>query len=80
MIPLKTNNFNHMKLAFTIVFLFSIVHVFAQNGSISGMVHDRETGERIPFATVSVLNSENDELVTGSVSNGVLDVKLLIFS
>ena len=45
-----------------------LANVFAQKGVLNGVVVDKLTNERIPFATVSVYN-ENFELVTGAASN-----------
>lgn len=60
---------NKSKLAFTLILLCLVFNIFAQNGSISGVVHDQSTGERIPFATVSVYQNSSETLVGGSVSN-----------
>lgn len=54
------------------IFILSVLfssYIFAQNGSISGIVSDKNEGDRIPFASVSVFNSETDDLIGGSVSN-----------
>ena len=58
------------KLVFTGLFLLLLLNVtFAQIGSISGVVTDNESGEKIPFASVSVLSGNSDEIVGGSVSS-----------
>ncbi len=60
---------NKTKILFTGLLLLGFVSVFAQKGVLSGVVHDKETNERIPFATVSVYTN-NFDLVTGTTSNG----------
>jgi outer membrane receptor protein involved in Fe transport len=57
------------KVLFTGILILFIINAFAQNGSISGVVFDKESGERIPFASVSVFSTASDEVVGGSVSN-----------
>jgi len=60
-----------MKNIFGLLFLFftGITTLCAQSGSISGIVLDQEVGERIPFASVSVINSNSDDISGGSVSS-----------
>jgi len=59
----------NLKLIFTGFFLAVMLIASAQRGTVSGIVIDEFTGDRIPFATVSVLSQNTDELVTGAVSN-----------
>ena len=59
---------HHLKIVFTLLFLTFLSSVFAQSGSISGVIHDQESGDKVPFATVSVYNNSED-LVTGAVSS-----------
>ena len=56
------------KLIFTGLFLLIFINIFAQKGVLNGVVVDKSTNERIPFATVSIYN-ENFVLVTGAASN-----------
>jgi len=56
------------KIIFTGVFLLLLLNVFGQKGSISGVVLDQSSGDKIPFATVSVYN-QSETLVGGSVSS-----------
>ncbi len=57
-----------IKLVFAGLFLFGLIQVSAQKGVLSGVVLDKSTNEKIPFANISLYNN-NFELVTGSVSN-----------
>ncbi len=59
---------NKIKLILIVLFLGSFANVFAQKGALNGVVVDKSTNDRIPFATVSVYDV-NFELVTGAVSN-----------
>ncbi len=56
------------KLVFTGIFLLFLLNTLAQKGSISGVVTDGESGERIPFASVSVFQENSENLVGGTVS------------
>uniref|UniRef100_UPI0032181024 TonB-dependent receptor domain-containing protein n=1 Tax=uncultured Draconibacterium sp. TaxID=1573823 RepID=UPI0032181024 len=60
---------NIYKFVLTGIILLSLFSAFAQNGSISGVVLDQESGERIPFASVSVFSNNSESLVGGSVSS-----------
>ena len=39
------------------------------NGAIQGSVLDASTGQRIDFATISLLNAADSSLITGTISN-----------
>lgn len=43
--------------------------VFAQKAELFGVVTEKNSGEKIPFATVSVYKSDFSELIKGAVSN-----------
>ena len=43
--------------------------VFAQKAELFGVVTEKNSGEKIPFATVSVYKSDFSELIKGTVSN-----------
>jgi outer membrane receptor protein involved in Fe transport len=57
-----------MKSNFLILFLLFSMTVFAQNGSIEGIVIDKSTGETIPFANV-VLLKNNQINTNGAVTD-----------
>ncbi len=61
-------------------FLFCTVSLSAQTGILSGIISDENSGDRIPFASVSVI-SESSRMVTGTISKGdgsfsIEDIKL----
>lgn len=58
------------KIIILIVFAMLIVNVSSaqQNGTIRGVVTDKETGDRFPFATIS-LEKNNEPLPIGTVTN-----------
>ncbi len=60
------------------LFLFFTLNIFAQNGSIQGVVIDKTTGETIPFANV-VLLKNNEFSTNGTVtdSKGAFVIKEL---
>lgn len=56
----------------TILLLTSMLFstfVYAQKAEISGVITDKNSDEKIPFATISLYKSDFSELVKGSVSN-----------
>lgn len=55
-------------LILTFVIISQILN--AQTGSLSGVVADPDTGERIPFATIAVYSGESANLVTGDITDG----------
>lgn len=57
------------KLTITVILLLFLTNVFAQTGSISGLVLDQESGERIPFASISVFSANSNDVSGGSVSS-----------
>ncbi len=61
--------------------LFGIVNTFAQKGSISGVVKDKDSNETVPFATVAILDAESSKTITGAISadNGAFKIKNLGF-
>lgn len=55
---------------FAVQILFMLISpLFSQTGNIRGVIEDRETDERIPYATISVYSTESSEPVTGNVSD-----------
>ncbi len=57
------------KVAAIPFFLLFAFQIFAQSGSISGTVIDKESGERVPYATIAVSGVSDEGRTTGSVSN-----------
>lgn len=58
------------KLFFSIfLMLFLSNHISAQNGSIKGIVLDNQNSEPIEYASVAVINSADNSLVTGNLTN-----------
>ncbi|MCY1720084.1 TonB-dependent receptor [Prolixibacteraceae bacterium Z1-6] len=57
------------KIIFSGIFLLFLLNAFAQFGSVSGVVLDKESGDKIPFASVSVFSAATGDLVGGSVSS-----------
>ncbi len=53
----------------TLVLTFSISSLIAQSGSIKGLVTDETTNEVIPFATVAIIKTGQENALTGSVSD-----------
>jgi len=63
-----------------LVFVFSIVAT-AQNGSIQGIVSDKSTGEKIPFANVSLLkNNQFGSIGTVTDSKGAFSLDKLEYA
>ncbi|NOR76531.1 MAG: TonB-dependent receptor [Draconibacterium sp.] len=57
------------KWFFVGMFLLSLINVYGQNGTISGIVIDNSTKDKIPFASVSVFEKNFEHLINGSASN-----------
>ena len=55
--------------------------VLAQKGSITGVITDRTTGDKIPFANITVSSENNEVPKTGVLSddNGNFSIKNLLF-
>lgn len=70
---MKKNKINTLRIIISVILLFSSFSVIAQNNQIEGAIYDIETRESVPFATVSVFDSEFNSLIDGTVSdeNGV---------
>src|SRR6187431_240262 len=49
--------------------LFFSYHISAQNGSIKGMVLDSQNSEPIEYASVAIINSIDNSVVTGALTN-----------
>jgi len=49
--------------------LGNLTSTFAQGGSISGIVTDRITNERIPYANISIIPESNPASISGTVSD-----------
>ena len=49
---------------------------YAQRGSISGMIHDQQNNERIPYANVALFSSDFNSTITGTVSDDMGQFKL----
>ncbi|WP_297090713.1 TonB-dependent receptor [uncultured Draconibacterium sp.] len=60
---------NFLKILLTAVFIVFLSGVFAQTGSISGVVKDYDSGDRVPFASVTVVSENSGETIGGAVSN-----------
>ena len=60
----------NLKLILISTYLLFVYAGFAQRSEISGIIVDNETGDNIPFATVSVFDEGFEKLVRGSISDG----------
>jgi hypothetical protein len=59
---------NNVKTFLAVLMTFFTVLMYGQKGNITGVVIDKTTRERIPFANIAVYDT-NAGLVTGSASN-----------
>ena len=77
------NIFNMRSIVLIFIFLTisGITNVFAQRGSITGVVTDKTTNDKIPFANVVVIPKNNTVLTKGTVSDkdGSFDIENLPF-
>lgn len=60
---------NNIKWIFTGILLFSMINVFAEKGSVSGIVVDGSTNDKIPFASVALFNNTNENPVVGTITD-----------
>ena len=67
MMKYKTNA--RRLIFFLTVLLFSTTLIFSQNAQIEGRISDKETGESVPFATISLYDNSFDSLISGTISN-----------
>jgi hypothetical protein len=51
------------------ILLLATSSVYAQRGSLKGLIVDKSTSENIPFATVAIMNVGEQEAFTGTVSD-----------
>jgi len=56
-------------LIFILLLIIGITDVFAQKGSITGVVTDKATNDKIPFANVLLILENNTAFVNGTVSD-----------
>ena len=56
-------------IVFILLMLFDAASIYSQNKQIEGRISDKETGESIPFATVSVFDKEFTSMMGGTVSD-----------
>jgi len=59
----------NIKWILTGVFLFSIITVNAQKGSVSGIVVDSNSNDKIPFASVAIFNEGTDTPAAGTITD-----------
>ena len=52
-----------------ILMFFTTTSIYSQNNQVNGKVLDKETGESIPFATVSIFDKDFEALIDGTVSD-----------
>lgn len=57
------------KLIFLGLFLFSLFNGFAQKGSVSGLVVDGNTNDKIPFASVALFAAADENPVKGTITD-----------
>src|SRR5690554_1342745 len=71
-----------IQIVFMALMLFVTKSIFSQNNQIEGVIFDRETGESIPFATVSIFDKDFQNLLNGDISDdyGVFKVHNLLSS
>lgn len=64
-------------LLFCVVSSITAKSTPGKNGTISGFVYDADLSQAIEYATISLLNSENDSLLDGTISNqsGFFEIK-----
>jgi outer membrane receptor protein involved in Fe transport len=58
------------------IFLLLTVHLFAQNGSVSGSVIDAENSEALEYASVAIYSAEDSMLINGTITSGTGSFKL----
>jgi outer membrane receptor protein involved in Fe transport len=67
----KPEKFMHLKRLAAMMFIIAIFPaLYGQSGNIRGIITDKDTGERIPFATIAVYSADETSPVTGDVSDG----------
>ena len=68
-------------LIFIISLIIGLANVFAQKGSITGIVEDKATKDNIPFANVVAIIINNTASLNGTVSNsdGIFEIDNLPF-
>ncbi len=66
-------------LIFHLITLSGITTIFAQEGSVTGIVTDKNTNDKIPFATIVVISKNNMASAIGAVSDkdGKFDIRNL---
>src|SRR5690554_1686472 len=52
-----------------ILMFFTTTSIYSQNNQLNGKVLDKETGESIPFATISIFDKDFEALIDGTVSD-----------
>ena len=69
------------KILIQLLFIVSIITIHAQNGSIQGTIIDKNTGEKIPYANISLLkNNLFSNLGTGTDSKGNFTISNLDYA
>ncbi len=52
------------------LFVFAVLSIEAIGQvTVSGKVHDKESGQPVPYATVAIVNGTTDEIATGTTTN-----------
>ncbi len=59
------------KLVLLFTILLSAVDAFGQQGSVSGIVQDAVSKQRIEYATISVTDKSTSKIITGAVSDSI---------
>jgi outer membrane receptor protein involved in Fe transport len=65
-----------MKYALLILLSISYFSVYANKGNIYGTIKDNNTSDKIPFATVAVLQDKDPAPFAGTVSNNIGDFSI----
>ena len=74
----KKINMHRQLLVFITLFVFGMSSLFAQKGSIQGIIVDEDNSEPIPFATIAVMqNGSATSAGTVSDSEGIFQVENL---
>ena len=60
---------NYIKMFFFEFFVLAFFVVNAQKGSVSGVIVDSNTSDKIPFASVALVNEDGNKPVQGAVTN-----------
>ena len=67
---LHLNTMNLLKLIFAGLMTLSVFVAVAQKSSVSGIVTDKNTNDKIPFASVALISENSENPIQGAVTDG----------